>query len=149
TSADTPLHWLIRLFVIGAPVETDIARKALSPAPIDRLVAGGLLADRGSKVASNVMMVPFDGLLIAFDRTAKDQEATDHVMGPSDGGRATVNILMRRPGMLCLEIGAGCGWLALIAAREAGHVVATDLNPRSKAFVELNAALNGIRNVEA
>jgi Methyltransferase small domain len=37
---------------------------------------------------------------------------------------------------------------ALLAARRAAHVVATDINPRALAFTEISAALNGIENVE-
>ncbi len=46
---------------------------------------------------------------------------------------ARLNLLGVRPGMRCLEIGAGCGsiasWLANRVGAE-GHVVATDIDPR-------------------
>ena len=37
---------------------------------------------------------------------------------------------------------------ALLAARHAGHVIATDINPRALAFTQISAALNGLDNVE-
>jgi SAM-dependent methyltransferase len=46
-----------------------------------------------------------------------------------------------------LDLGCGCGVLALLLARVATQVVATDLNPRAVAMTRLNAALNGIENV--
>ena len=47
-----------------------------------------------------------------------------------------------------LDVGTGSGVQALLAARQAAHVVATDINPRALAFTELNAALNGFTNIE-
>ena len=47
-----------------------------------------------------------------------------------------------------LDVGTGSGVHALLAARHAKQVIATDVNLRALAFTELNAALNGIRNVE-
>ena len=47
-----------------------------------------------------------------------------------------------------LDIGTGSGAQALLASRHTDQVIATDLNPRAIAFTALNAALNGIDNVE-
>jgi methylase of polypeptide subunit release factors len=47
-----------------------------------------------------------------------------------------------------LDIGTGSGAQALLAARHSDQVIATDLNPRAVAFTTLNAALNGIDNLE-
>jgi hypothetical protein len=47
-----------------------------------------------------------------------------------------------------LDLGTGCGIQALLAARHADHVVATDVNPRALAFAEFNAWLNGIDCIE-
>lgn len=151
TAGDSPLNVLLRLFVIGAPAPVPAVRAALAPAPLERLIEGGLLQARGDLLRSTVKMVPCDGLIVAFDgsREGDKEEAADHVMGPSDGGRSLANITIRRPGADCLDLGTGCGFLALLAARHGGRVVATDVNPRSRAFVEFNAALNGIRNIEA
>src|SRR6184192_737454 len=46
------------------------------------------------------------------------------------------------------DVGTGSGIHALLAAAHAEHVVATDVNARALAFTELNAALNGVTNVE-
>jgi methylase of polypeptide subunit release factors len=47
-----------------------------------------------------------------------------------------------------LDIGTGNGAHALLAAKHAGHVIATDVNARALAFTQISAALNGIDNVE-
>jgi methylase of polypeptide subunit release factors len=48
-----------------------------------------------------------------------------------------------------LDLGAGGGVQALLAARHAGQVIAVDANRRSAWFVQANAALNGIHNMTA
>ena len=45
-------------------------------------------------------------------------------------------------------MGTGNGVQALLAARHSKHVVATDVNPRALTFTEINAALNGLENIE-
>ena len=43
-----------------------------------------------------------------------------------------------------LEIGTGCGILSILAAFEAEHVVATDINPHAAKCAKLNAKMNGV-----
>ena len=43
-----------------------------------------------------------------------------------------------------LDIGTGCGILAVIAARKGGRVVATDVNPYSVKCAKRNAKINGV-----
>jgi SAM-dependent methyltransferase len=47
-----------------------------------------------------------------------------------------------------LDLGSGAGTLALMLAKDATEVLATDVNPRAVALGAFNAAINGIRNVE-
>jgi methylase of polypeptide subunit release factors len=54
----------------------------------------------------------------------------------------------RRRVTRALDIGTGNGVHALLAARHAGSVVATDVNARALAFTRISAAVNGIENVE-
>ena len=55
---------------------------------------------------------------------------------------------MRRPVARALDVGTGNGIQALLAARHAEHVVATDVSERALAFAAFNCALNGVENVE-
>lgn len=43
-----------------------------------------------------------------------------------------------------LDIGTGCGILAVLAAERAGYVVAVDINPHAVACAKRNAELNGV-----
>jgi SAM-dependent methyltransferase len=47
-----------------------------------------------------------------------------------------------------LEIGCGAGTIALVLARRVGRIIATDINPRALTMARMNAAVNGIENVE-
>jgi hypothetical protein len=57
-------------------------------------------------------------------------------------------ITIRRPVESALDVGTGCGVQALLAARHARRVVATDINPRALNVTAFNARLNGLDNVE-
>jgi len=49
-----------------------------------------------------------------------------------------------REGDTVLDVGTGCGILAIIAAKEAKKVVATDINPHAIQCTKLNAEANGV-----
>jgi len=55
-----------------------------------------------------------------------------------------VPVLVRSGGAAVLEVGAGTGVVAMSAARSAGRVVATDLNPVSVACARMNVLNNGL-----
>jgi methylase of polypeptide subunit release factors len=151
TAVETPLNTLARLFVIGLAVPSKTLEKALDGFPLSRLLAGGLLQEKAGKLYAAIKITPIDGMLIAFDRTWEDEkvEAPDHVMGPSDSARLLAGLVIRGEFESMLDVGAGCGYLTFLAAKNCARVVATDLNPRAAPFVELNARLNGIVNIEA
>lgn len=88
------------------------------------------------------------GVVIEHDRLPADGIPADVVLAPSPTTRTLASIMVRRPVTRTLDIGTGCGALALLASRFAGEVVATDVNPRALAYTSRNAAANGITNVE-
>lgn len=49
-----------------------------------------------------------------------------------------------KKGDTLLDIGTGCGILAIIAAKKAKRVVATDVNPHAVKCARLNAKINGV-----
>jgi SAM-dependent methyltransferase len=59
-----------------------------------------------------------------------------------------VGSVSRKPVNAALDLCTGSGVHALVAARHAKHVVATDINPRALRFAEFNAWFNGITNIE-
>lgn len=68
----------------------------------------------------------------------------DAVQPPKAGSRFFCRHLGIRPGERVLEIGAGFGLAAVLAARAGADVVATDVVPAAVASIAANAALNAV-----
>ena len=66
------------------------------------------------------------------------------VQPPKAGSLFFCRNLRINPGERVLEIGAGLGLAAVLAARAGAHVVATDIVPAAVASITANAALNGV-----
>lgn len=142
------LGTLIRLFRLGEPVERAGAAAALAPADLEALVEAGILVDGGDEIAPGVDLTPFLGLLLAHDRVDLSQAAPDwHVMLGA-ASRTLASLTIRRPVGVALDLGTGCGIQALLAARHADRVIATDLSERALTYSRINAALNETPSVE-
>lgn len=68
----------------------------------------------------------------------------DGVQPPKAGSRFFCRHLDARAGERVLEIGAGLGVAAVLAARGGATVVATDIVPEAVETIRANAALNGV-----
>ncbi|HUT32669.1 MAG TPA: methyltransferase [Planctomycetota bacterium] len=151
TADPTPVNTLLRLFVLARHVPEATARAALAPADLDALVASGLLRREAEGIRAGASLMPEEDLLIARDFwpdfTGRPMRG-DYVLGVGPATRTTAALIVRRPVAAALDLGTGGGYLALLAARHAERVVATDINARALAFAELSAALNGLTNVE-
>src|SRR5262249_60197651 len=79
----------------------------------------------------------------------RDAEAPPDYVATSTPTARTCDLLTPRPRVSrAVDVGTGSGIHALLAARHAKHVVAIDVNPRALGYTALNAALNGLDNVE-
>ena len=65
----------------------------------------------------------------------------------SPSSRELEKAMVRRPSRNTLDLGTGCGMLALAAAGHSEQVSAVDINLRAIQFSEFNCQLNQIRNV--
>jgi hypothetical protein len=150
TRAGTPLDTLIRLFFLGMPVALDAARRALHPMSVEDWSRAGLLVVRDAQVAPLVKLAPYRGLLLASDLRARlaSSGSDDFVLGASKSSTLLDHVSLKRRVGRTLDLGTGCGVLALLASARSERVWATDKNPRAVAFAEFNAQLNGIANVE-
>ena len=140
-----PLATLVELFVLGVPVPRPRAEEHFDPFGVEAAAELGLL-ELGEHVRANVRLVPHDELLIASDPPA--ERRVDHVAGVHRPSATLAHLTVRRPVASALDVGTGNGIQALLVARHADRVVATDVNARALEFAAFNAALNGVDNVE-
>jgi len=108
--------------------------------PNDALLAGRGRGGRDSVIEE------FDGLRLVCD--PDDTQRPDMVQGVTSAARTLAGLLVQRPVRTALDLGTGCGLLALTMARHAEWVVATDVNPRALEFGRRSARLSAIANVE-
>lgn len=141
----TPLTRLAQLFLAGE--ELDIA-DAAATVPVAELEAAGLLERSPGGVRALVRLHPLRGLVIAADSRVPGSLARDHVVAPGRASETLAALTIRRPAANALDLCCGSGVQALLAARHAERVVATDLNPRALGLGRLSAELSGIDNVE-
>jgi hypothetical protein len=149
TARGRPLDTLVRLFLMEMQVDHDAAQAAFRPLDLENLARMDLIAVRGQHVESRIKLLPFQGLLVAFDRE-KYLQATagqDYVMGIGRSSLTLANLTIRRPVRSTLDLGTGCGIQGLLAAPHSGRVTASDLNGRAVAMAAFNAQLNGLPNV--
>jgi methylase of polypeptide subunit release factors len=131
---------LVRLFYLVRPMDAEAASRDLAPLSLGALESMGLVALGSGGVTPRVRIHPFFDLFLASDPHIEDVLSLppDFVIGVNATSACVAAITIRRPVESALDIGTGMGIQALCAARHCQRVVATDIN----------AALNGIRNVE-
>jgi methylase of polypeptide subunit release factors len=149
-SEPTALNALLRLFFLGVPLESE-SFTGLVPAPVVTLMLEtGMLVRADNQLAARVMLTPCEGFLFAADpaSTLESPEASGMVLWPNPSTRMLQMFTVRRPFSTTLDLGAGCGILAILASEHSGQVTATDLNPRATEFARFNVWLNGLTNVD-
>jgi methylase of polypeptide subunit release factors len=135
------------LFLLGLEVEADRVRAALAPLELDRLTNAALLVRAAHGVRSPLQVLPYEGLLVASDQPGV-QPGYEEVTSPGPSARTLASLTVRRRVRTALDLGSGGGVQGLLLARHADLVVLSDVSPRAREMAALNAALNGIDNVE-
>lgn len=147
-----------RLFVLGMPQPTELVAAALPRLGVDGLVALGLARIDGADAVPTALVRPqsfvdADGvgewwIASDLDELALGTELpADHVLGVGGASRTLAELVIPASVSRALDLGTGCGVQALLVARHAGEVVATDVSERALAFAALNARLNGVNNI--
>ncbi len=141
---------LARLFLLGDDVEVERIEEAVAPLWTEQLAALGLVAAVGETMRALVRLVPHGDYYLASDAGPESGEDVpfDHVPGIQAPSVTLAKLAVRRPCARALDLGTGCGIQALLAAKHAERVVATDVNPRALGLAAFNAALNGIHTIE-
>jgi methylase of polypeptide subunit release factors len=144
-----PLGSLIRLWWLGAPVETTTAGLSVAA-----LVEAGLLERVGAdSVRATVHLQPWEtGGYVVSDRKVRPGDPAlrdDHVVGAGGASANLAQLVSRRPAESALDIGTGCGVQVLHLAGRARRITATDVNPRALRLARLSWELSGISGVDA
>jgi hypothetical protein len=135
------LSRLLALFWLGEPTAADEIA-SLDPAGLE---AAGVVRRTGDRVFPCVRIDEIDGAYVCSDLTLGQADAVAPV---SRSTRLSAAFTPRANVAVALDLCAGSGAHALLAARHAGRVVATDIGPRALELTRLNTALNDIANVE-
>jgi SAM-dependent methyltransferase len=124
-------------------VTPDEVAAAFGPLSIERLESMGVLAEG----VPLLEIVALGNVLVASD-PERETKRSDRVPGPSKSTRALAAVTPRTRVERALDLGTGCGVQALLLARHADAVVATDVNPRALEYAAFNAALNGLTTID-
>jgi hypothetical protein len=141
---------LVRLFRLGQPTPAAAVEAAFAPLSLDELVAIGLIALDDGRISSPFNLHEIEGLYLFSDRpqTERNDLPPDYVTGVNGTSLALAAMTIRKAIPSALDLGTGCGVQALLAARHAERVIATDFNQRALCFTSFNARVNGLANVE-
>jgi methylase of polypeptide subunit release factors len=147
-AGDDAFATLARLFLLGVPVDAGRLAPVLASPGLDRLAAVGLIELAGGEARPTARLAPHGDYYIASDGGAEANTPYDYVPGIQAPSVTLAKLAVRRRVDSALDLGTGCGIQALLAAKHAERVVATDVNPRALAFASFNARLNGIDTIE-
>ncbi|KAA9134474.1 methyltransferase [Microbacterium caowuchunii] len=154
-STDDPTATLARLFVLGDAMPAASAADALPRLGLTGAEQMGVLSRRDGLVVPLVAIRPHQ-----FDEQpgwiASDLDElagvfplrADHVLGVGGAGRTLSAMLPPSGSGRALDLGCGCGVIALHLRRRGYHVVATDISERALWFTRLNAELNGLGGID-
>jgi len=146
TADDTERSTFVRLFVLDEPVPVNRFREAAHPASIEDWERIGLVSVEQDEIRATTEICPVGALLLVCDWNRENAPA-DSVMSPSASTRALEQMMIRRCSDHTLDLGTGCGILALSAAGHSETVLATDINERAVKYASFNAKFNRIENV--
>jgi methylase of polypeptide subunit release factors len=149
TPENSPLSLLIRVFFFGETISSQEAHSIVPLRVIEDMLACGMLSTDRDTLTPGCMLTHWGNLLLACDSVQALRTATlpNLVLGVNTPTIVTANCLLSLSNANVLDLGTGCGTLALAASPSACRVTATDVNPRALAFTQFNAVLNGIGNI--
>lgn len=150
TSEPSAFNIALRLFLYAIAMERGVVQAAFEPGIVDILIRSGLVREEHGTLTPVAMLNPCEEYLFASDPVTRMNAADggDIVLWPNQTTRIVEMASVRTPSGTTLDLGTGCGVLAVLAAKYSDRVLATDLNPRAAEFVAFNAALNETTNIE-
>jgi methylase of polypeptide subunit release factors len=145
----TPLDTLMRLFLGKAPVSEDALRDAVAPMSLDLWERIGLIRTEHGVASAQLKIYPIDHFYVTSDMyTPGVKYPADFVVGVGGATLTMANFMIRRQSRLTLDLGTGCGLLAILKSTESERVIATDQNPRAVRMTEFSVRINDLPNIE-
>ncbi len=146
------LSLLTRLFLLGQSVPQHALRHSLGDTQIKALEDTDLLASLGDRFTSRLELLPYRNWVLAADWACPESEVSEPVMPLAGSTRSLLSTMITCPDGRTLDLGTGCGALALQAATgmaaKSASVMATDANPRALAMARFNASLNDVHGID-
>lgn len=150
SSDPTPFGALVRLFFLGTAIAYDEATAVLPSSFLNVCLDCGLLTRKEALLEPNALLVPCDNWLLAADlHPANLSSATEYVSHISQPALHLLLVAVRRSVGCTLDLCGGLGLHGIAASQFSEQVVCSDVNPRAKAYVEFNAALNDCPQIKA
>ena len=151
SSEITAANVLIRLFLLGAPIDKATAEEFIPESILEFCGEAGLVETVDNIVNGRIALIPVEDLLFASDAFSMlgTDRASEFILPASTHSANFLRLLtMRDPVDSTLDLGCGCGIHALFTARHSTTVVATDISPNAIWYTRFNTMLNNIDNVE-
>jgi methylase of polypeptide subunit release factors len=142
------LDSLIWLFLFNEPVKETALRHIFSPSDLNALADMNLIRFDAGAAVCDLALFECAGAFLATDAKVKPPANVNRVMPLIPESFDFVGSVSRKPVNSVLDLCTGSGVHALLAARHAKHVVATDISPRALHFAKFNAWFNGVTNIE-
>jgi SAM-dependent methyltransferase len=137
---------LYRLFSFGQRISLRDARLLLADA-FDSCVSLNLVQIEDESVIAKYRILIEDEYYLVLDPIDSNPDRLS-VMPPSGSTKTLLRGMRQTPCETVVDLGTGCGLLALQASSFAKQVIAVDLNPRAIEFTHYSAVLNGRSNIE-
>ncbi len=150
TREPTVINLLLRWFFIGLPVENDAVAGQIPQLIVLLMLESGMLSRQDGQLVPNVMLTPTEHFVFAADPALRmgEENAEDLILWPNPTSLMLHLLSVNRPKQKTLDLGCGCGMIAVMAAARGDRVTATDINPRAAEFTAFNASLNGVPPIE-
>jgi SAM-dependent methyltransferase len=132
----------------GADLPVAQVRDELGAGAYAPLVAVGLFVEAGPALTSPFRGHRIGSHILFSDPDVEEDEQDPLYLDPLWEADLLVRLMLPRRGRRALDVGCGCGVLTLALAGDYDRVVAMDINPRALEMTRLNAALNGVSNVD-
>jgi methylase of polypeptide subunit release factors len=142
-----PLASLVQLFVLGQTADRLALEAMLGVRATEALIQAGLTRAAGERIEPLVRLTPWHDCIFAHDPDPSGDLWPEHVSGPTPAADTLLRLVSPNGGD-ALDLGTGCGVLAIILATGESTVVATDINPAAIRLAQVNRLLNDVASVE-